>query len=132
MAAGDITTAYGSQTALTITLDALAESGTRTVGQQSAAVTTSGAVDYLISGKIKTIASAEAGEIIEVWAYGEYESTPAYPGGFDGSNGARTPAQPQGVYLRLLASITLSAADAVQYYFWASQPCLKIWWRSSR
>lgn len=117
MAAGDITTAYGSEVALTITLDALAESGTRATGRESTAVTTTSAIDYLVAGMIKTSASATSGEIIEVWAYGEMEDTPTYPGGLTGSDAAATPATPKGTYMRLLASITLDAAGAKQYYF---------------
>jgi len=119
MAAGDMKLAYGSEAALTITLDNLAESAGRSVGRESTVVAATGTtvVDELIGGKIKTIASATSGEIIEVWAYGQYEDTPAYPGGLTGIDAAATPATPKGTYMQLLASITLDAAGAKQYFF---------------
>lgn len=119
MAAGDLKLVYGTETALTITLNSLGESATRAAGRESTAVvnTSNLFLDCLLGGVITTAASVTSGEIIEVWVYGQYEDTPAYPGGVTGSDAALTPATPKGTYLKLAASITLDSTSSKAYYF---------------
>lgn len=119
MAAGDVKLVYGSEVALTITLASLANSATRAAGRESTAVvnTANLFLDCLLGGVITTAASVNSGTIIEVWLYGQYEDTPAYPGGVTGSDATLTPATPQGTYLKLAASITIDSTSSKAYYF---------------
>lgn len=119
MAAGDQKLAFGSEAALTITLDNLAESATRAIGRESTAVVVTGntVLDELLAGKIKTSASVTSGEIIEVWVYGQVEDTPTYPGGLTGSDAAATPSTPKEPYLRMAARIVIDDTSAKQYHF---------------
>ena len=53
MAAGDVSTKYGTPTAMTITLASLAESNTWVAGRESTAVTKGDPeTDHLVSGSI--------------------------------------------------------------------------------
>ena len=119
MAAGDVKLVFGSEAALTITLNELAESATRAVGRESSAVVVTGntVIDELVGGIITTAASVTSGEVIEVWVWGQYEDTPAYPGGITGINADLEPATPKNAYMRLIATITIDSTSSKAYYF---------------
>ena len=119
MAQGDIKLVFGTEAALTITLNSLPESATWVTGRESTAVAATGAtvLDELIGGIITTAASVTVGQVIEIWVWGQYEGTPAYPGGITGLDAALTPATPKNAYMQLVATITIDSTSSKAYYF---------------
>lgn len=69
--------AYGTSTAMTITLTSLASSSTLVAGRESTVVDNTGtlAIDYLVGGKIRAGAGTPIAGQIEVWAAGSYDGT---------------------------------------------------------
>lgn len=100
-----VNVAYGSSTALTLSLASLATSSTLLVGRESTAVDNTGtlAIDYLVGGKVTT-GTSPTGGVIEIWAVGSYDGT-TYVAGATGSDAGLTLTQPEKVQLRLLAVI---------------------------
>jgi hypothetical protein len=88
----DVKTAYGSSSALTITLASLASSSGLTAGRASTAIdnTTNKYLDYIASGKVTTGTSPTAARSILVYVYGSMNDTPDYPDGITGSDAAKT------------------------------------------
>jgi hypothetical protein len=91
MAAGDVTTKYGTPTAIIITLASLPESDTMVVGRESTAVTVADPVlDHAIRGKITTGPTPTAGKVIRVYVVVRHDDTPTWPGPFDGTDSSET------------------------------------------
>lgn len=86
----DIKTAYGSSSALTITLASLASNSTLVAGRESTAVdnTTNKYVDYLLAGFVTTGTSPTAGTI-GVYVVGMLDDS-TWPDVFDGTDSAET------------------------------------------
>lgn len=105
----------------TLTLNALASSSTLIAGQQSTAVSNASNeyLDYLVSGFIKAGTSPTAGKSIEVWIYGSLNSTPDYPDGLTGTDGAQTFTSRDTLTTScfLLASVTVTAVTGAVWYF---------------
>lgn len=118
MATGDIKLVYGTAADVTITVASLAPSSTLLAGQESTAIdnTTTLALDYLLSGKIKTNATITAGGRIEVWAVASWDGT-TYPDVFDGTDSAETVtnANIKSAICRLVASMQVDATGT--YHF---------------
>jgi hypothetical protein len=90
-AAGDVTTKYGTPTAITITLASLATSSTWTVGRESGAVTVADPVtDHIVSGFVTTGTSPTVSTLIQVWVAAQHDDTPTYPDVFDGTDSGET------------------------------------------
>lgn len=87
----DLKIAYGTPTAITITLASLASSAGLTAGQESTAVdnSTNKYVDVLVSGKITTGTSPTTAKAIYVYVYGTWDGT-NYPDVLDGTDSAET------------------------------------------
>lgn len=83
--------AYGTSTAMTMTLASLASDTNLLAGRESTAVDNSStlAVDYIVGGKVTTGTSPTASRVIEVWAYASYDGT-TYSGGATGTDAALT------------------------------------------
>lgn len=89
--AGDVTTKYGTPTAITITLASLATSADWTAGRESTAVSVADPVtDHIISGKVTTGTSPTVSTQIQVWVYAQHDDSPTYPDVFDGTDSAET------------------------------------------
>jgi hypothetical protein len=120
MASGDTRIAYGSSSAVTITLASLAAGSTLLAGRGSDAIdnSTNLYLDYLAGGKITTGTTPTAGTI-EVWAYGLIDDTPTYPDVFDGVGSAETvtSADIKRAALKLLASIPTDTTSNRTYWF---------------
>jgi hypothetical protein len=87
------TPVYGTPTAMTITIAALASDTTLVAGRAGTAVDqkdTLDAVDVLVGGKITTGTSPTAARQIEVWAYASYDDT-EFSGSATGSDANLTP-----------------------------------------
>lgn len=69
--------AYGTSTAMTITLTSLASSTTLVAGRESTVVDNTGAlaIDYHVGGKIRAGAGTPIAGSIEIWAAGSYDGT---------------------------------------------------------
>lgn len=91
MAAGDIKTAYGSSSALTITLASLASDTNLLAGAESDAVdnTSNKYLDYLLSGKVTTGTGPTDVKEIRVYVVGCMDDT-TWPDVFDGTGSAET------------------------------------------
>jgi len=87
----DVKIAYGSSSALTITLASLSSDSSLLAGRESDAVdnTSNKYLDYLLAGKITTGTSPTAAKRIEVWVVGLMEDS-TYPDVFDGTDSAET------------------------------------------
>ena len=83
---------YGTPTAITMTLAALASDANLVAGRASAAVdnTTELAVDYVLGGKITLGTTPVVSRQIEIWLYGRYDGV-EYSGGATGSDANLTP-----------------------------------------
>lgn len=83
--------AYGTSTALTITLTSLASSSTLVAGRESTAIdnTSTLAIDYIVGGKTRAGAGTPIAAQMEYWAYGSYDGT-TYSGGATGSDAGLT------------------------------------------
>lgn len=86
------TPAYGTTTALTITLTGLASDASLVAGRQSTVVDNGSddAIDAIIGGKITTGTTPTASRQIEIWLGGIYDDT-EYSGGAGSSDAALTP-----------------------------------------
>lgn len=109
--------AYGSATAMTVTLTGLASSSTLLAGREATAVdnTSTKAVDYLVGGKITTGATTPIAGQIEVWVSGSYDGT-TYGGGCTGSDAALTFTSEK-TALRLLCVLVTDTTAAHTYEF---------------
>jgi hypothetical protein len=116
----DIKVAYASPSDATITLASLASDTNLLTGRESAAIdnSTTLALDYLVSGKIRTGTSPTASRSIEVWAVGSWDGT-NWPDVFDGTESAETitSADIKASICRLVAAVTTSATSNVDYPF---------------
>jgi len=103
MASGDVNIAYGSSSAVTITLASLATDSNLLTGRESTAVsnTSTKAIDYLVGGKITTGTSPTSSKQIEVWCVASFNDTPTYPDVFDGTDSAETVTSADIKYLAL-------------------------------
>lgn len=119
MAAGDIKRVYGSEAALTATLANLATSADLSVGRQSSVIdnTSDLVLDEFVAGKITAGTSPTNLKKIQVYAFGQVEDTPTYPGGAGASDAAWTPATPLASYLKLIATIATDATSDKAYWF---------------
>lgn len=120
MAAGDVSVAYGSSVAYTMTLAALAASAARLVGRESTAIaTTAPVLDYLIGGKITPGTDPARNSRIDIWIYAALDDTPNYPEDFTGSDSAVTiaSAEERNSVLKLLHTIFVNATSNVVYEF---------------
>ena len=111
------TITYGTSTALTCTLASLATSATKIVGRESNSIdnTTTKAVDYLISCKIRTGTSPTGGEI-EVWGAWSEDGT-NYDGVQTGSDAAMTHTLETKESLKLLYSQRVTTTSDKDYRF---------------
>jgi hypothetical protein len=115
----DIKAAYGSSSALTITVASLATSSDFTAGRESAAVvnTTNLYRDYLFGGKVTTGTSPTADKEIRIYVYGSYNDTPDYIDVLDGSDSAETITDPKILQtMRLLKSLPTDDTSDQTYY----------------
>lgn len=87
----DIKLAYGTAADVTITLASLASDTNLLAGRESAEIvnTSTLALDYLVSGRIRAGTSPTASRSIEVWAVGSWDGT-NWPDVFDGTESAET------------------------------------------
>lgn len=88
----DVKIAYGSSSALTITLASLASDASLLAGRESDAVdnTSNKYLDYLLAGKVTMGTSPTTAKKIEVWVIGLTEDS-TYPDVFDGTDSNETP-----------------------------------------
>ena len=88
----DVKIAYGSSSALTITLASLSSDTSLLAGRESTEVdnTTNKYLDYLLAGKITTGTSPTASRQIEVWVVAMAEDS-TYPDVFDGADSNESP-----------------------------------------
>lgn len=89
-ASGDITQAWGASAAFTISLASLASSATWVAGQESTAITSGTALDYLIGGTVMVGTTPTASTQIQIWVYAAVNDTPTYPDAIDGTDSAET------------------------------------------
>jgi hypothetical protein len=116
----DIKVAYGTASDATITLASLGSDTNLLTGRESAEIvnTSTLALDYLVSGKIRTGTSPTASRAIEVWAVGSWDGT-NWPDVFDGTESAETitSAEIKSSICRLVSSMATSATTGVDYHF---------------
>ena len=116
----DIKVAYGTASDATITLASLASDTNLLTGRESAEIvnTSTLALDYLISGKIRAGTSPTASRSIEVWAVGSWDGT-NWPDVFDGTESAETitSADIKGSICRLVAAMATAATSDRDYPF---------------
>lgn len=116
----DIKVAYGTASDATITLASLASDTNLLAGRESAEIvnTSTLALDYLVSGKVRSGTSPTASRAIEVWAVGSWDGT-NWPDVFDGTESAETitSADIKSSICRLVASMATSATSNVDYHF---------------
>lgn len=121
MAAGDIKQCYDTITAITCTIDSLAQDTSLLAGRCGAVIDNSSNkfVDYLITGVIKTGGTATANSCIEIWIYSNIDSTPNYPDTLLGTDAAKTLTNSNIKYsgLRNLTTITITSATNTVYPF---------------
>ena len=87
----DIKIAYGNDTAITLTLSALASSSTWVAGRESTWITNStNYLDYRISGKYISGTTPTAPAETRIYYLSATEDTPTYPDVFDGTDSAET------------------------------------------
>jgi len=113
--------AYGSSSALTITLASLATDANLLAGRESTAVdnTSNLYLDYLIGGKVTAGTSPTASKEIRVYAYASVDDTPTYPDVFDGTDSAETVTSSdiRDAGLRLIAVMSTSNTSDRTYWF---------------
>lgn len=116
----DIKLAYGTASDATITLASLASDTNLLAGRESAEIvnTSTLALDYLVSGKIRAGTSPTAARSIEVWAVGSWDGT-NWPDVFDGtdSNETITSADIKASFCRLLAAMATANTSDRDYFF---------------
>lgn len=116
----DIKVAYGTASDATITLASLASDTNLLAGRESAEIvnTSTLALDYLISGKIRTGTSPTASRSIEVWAVGSWDGT-NWPDVFDGTESAETvtSADIKASVCRLVAAMATANTSDRDYHF---------------
>lgn len=116
----DIKVAYGTASDATITLASLASDTNLLAGRESATVdnTTTLALDYLVSGKIRAGTSPTASRSIEVWAVGSWDGT-NWPDVFDGTESAETvtSADIKASICRLVAAMATANTSDRDYHF---------------
>lgn len=112
--------AYGSSSALTITLASLATSSTFVAGRESTAVdnTTNLYIDYLLAGKITTGTSPTDAKEIRIYVIGLIEDS-TFPDVFDGTDSDETftNIQIRDATAKLAAIIATNNTSNVQYWF---------------
>lgn len=116
--------AYGTSTAITISLASLATSATWVAGQESTSIvnTSTLAIDSLVGGTIQSGTTPTANTVIEVWVIPQiYDST--WPDVFDGTDSVET-VTTRAILLnfgRLGASIAVDTNTSNRNYsFWFS------------
>ncbi len=112
--------AYGSSSALTITLASLATSATFVAGRESTGVdnTTNLYIDYLLAGKIATGTSPTNAREIRIYVIGLIEDS-TYPDVFDGTDSDETftNIQIRDATAKLAAIIATNNTSNIQYWF---------------
>lgn len=121
MAAGDIKIAYGSSSALTITLASLPTTDANLLaGREGTWIdnTSNLYADYLIAGKITTGTSPTVNKSIQVFVVGLMEDS-TYPDVFDGTDSAKTvsSAGTKNNICKPVAVMVVSASSDVTYSF---------------
>lgn len=116
----DVKIAYGSSSALTITLASLSSDTSLLAGRQSAEVsnTTNLYLDYLLAGKITTGTSPGTAKQIEVWVVALAEDS-TYPDGFSTADASRTPTSRDilAAYGRCVAVMQTDTTSNRTYWF---------------
>lgn len=118
----DVKIAYGSSSAMTITLASLATSSTRVAGRESTAVdnTTNKYLDYLVSGKVTTGTSPTDAKQIDVWVYASYNDTPLYPDVFDGTDSDETATSTGVLAGGLVLAASISTNNTSDRTYWVN------------
>ena len=119
----DIKTAYGTSTAMTITLASSPASATLVAGRESTALVNTSNLyeDYLLSGKITTGTSPTATSI-RIYAYAQLFATgPVYPDVMDGTDSVETFAsvEARDSALVLAKAISVNTSNDITYWFGA-------------
>lgn len=113
--------AYGSSSAVTITLGGLATSSSFTAGRESTAIdnTSNKYLDYLIGGKIQVGTTPTASTEIRVYVVGSVNDSPTYPDVFDGTDSAetRTSAGATDAAMKLAAVLSVDATTSNRDYW---------------
>jgi len=116
----DIKVAYGTAADVTITLASLASDTNLLAGRESAEIvnTSTLALDYLVSGRIRAGTSPTASRSIEVWAVGSWDGT-NWPDVFDGTESAETvtSADIKASICRLVAAMATASTSDRDYPF---------------
>lgn len=112
-----VQTVYGTSAAITLTSAGLASDSALTAGRAGTVVTSSGAVDYLVSGIITTSSSGTLGtsKQVEIWTFSQV-STGYYTGLSTAYTGADANASPtQKSIMKLLQIIPLGTGTSTVY-----------------
>lgn len=117
----NVKTAYGTSTAITITLASLASDTNLLAGRSSVLVdnTVNLYLDYLLSGLITEGTSPTVGTFIEIWVAGALTPTPTWGDVLAGTDANKTitSLNVKYGYLKLVEVITVDATTARGYYF---------------
>lgn len=116
----DVKIAYGSSSALTITLASLSSDSSLLAGRESDAVdnTSNKYLDYLLAGKITTGTTPTTAKKIEVWVVGLMEDS-TYPDVFDGGDSNESPTS-RDILASCARCVAVMATDSTSnrtYYF---------------
>lgn len=118
----DVKIAYGSSSAMTITLTSLATSSTRVTGRQSTAIdnTSNKYLDYLVSGKVTTGTSPTDAKQIDVWVFASYNDTPLYPDSMGGTDAAYTATSTSILAGALALAASISTNNTSDRTYWVN------------
>ncbi len=110
---------YGTNTAVTITLNSLASDTTLLIGRQSTAISnaTADAMDFEIGGKFTLGATPTTGRQCEVWAGSSYDNGTNFTASAGASDAALTLTASRKALLRLV-QIVPTDATASGVYVW--------------